>query len=566
MALAVVTVRPDDTLSEGSGTLVGSAASMDAALADSSDTTYVELSGDCRLDDEVIRVGFPTPTIPDGAKVYSVTLRRRTQTVVVTDPINNPPPVCHHWFRCLLGLIEILGQAQRPERTYFNSTCPTSSTTSEWVEETIFTATTAPGGAAWDPDTNLTGFAYEIGRAANSTFTLRVSAVYLDVTYQQASTVSVTAPTGDSTDTRPTIEWTYASPDSQPQQAYRVAVYTAAQVAADGFAAFTTTPIQASAWTPGTSWSSTSGWLLGEDLQWTLTSDLTDGDYAAYVQATSRWSGPGDFETEVDSTTWTRAATPVDPPANAVLNSATYDADNYRVVLNFESGGDETDPATTAFTVEGSTDNGVTWVAIPRLTYIAADGSNDVTDYDYNFHALNVPVIYRVIAYSGSVLNAALAPSNTKTVTPAGDQNLLKDPSNPLLNTVLPIAAPRRGDGIKVTERQIEGIFQLIGSAGTKRLPIAVSGANSGLEYEIEALFILGEASEDYYEPVVQLQRSGKVLLWQRPDGNVWVMIGSGFGGQDTQETYNMVSGNPRKVSWRRRKLTLTEQDPPSFF
>lgn len=564
MALAVVPVRPNATLQMGSSSnsVVG-AASADVALADNSDASYVQLASRCRLDSDVIRVGFPTPPIPAGARVYSVGLRRRIQTVVVTDP-REPPPVCHHWLRCLLGLIEVAGQLPEPRKTFFSTACPTSPVVSEWKEEDLGTLTTAPGGQPWDPATNLTNLTYDIGRGDDGLAALRVSAVFLDITYQQASSVTVTGPTGSTTATRPTISWTYSSPDSQPQQSYRTAVYTAEQVAQPGFVAFAVTPVQASGWTPGTPWSSTAGWLLGEDLQWALTSDLTDGQYRAFVQARSRWPGVGEFPTEVASTTWTRAATPVNPPPPAALTSVVFEPAANRVRLTFAPGGSS--PPTTAFTVRASRDNGLTWVDIPRLTYLPANGANPVTDYDYAFYELNAETRYRVVSYNGSVLNASTAPSNELSVTPTGDQHFLKHPSNPLLNTVLPLAAPKPGEGIKVTERQVQGIFRRIGGAGSTMLPIVVSGPSNGLEYELEALFVNGEPSFDYYRPVVQLQRSGSVLLWQRPDGNTWVSLGPGIGGRDTEETYDAVPGSPRKVGWRRRKLTMTEQEPPIFY
>jgi hypothetical protein len=134
------------------------------------------------------------------------------------------------------------------------------------------------------------------------------------------------------------------------------------------------------------------------------------------------------------------------------------------------------------------------------------------------------------------------------------------------LNTVLPISAPKPNEGIKVTERQIEGVFQPIGRAGSVVRPIVVKGPSSGLEYQLEALFIRNEPSFAFYGPVVQLQRSGVVLLWQRPDGNVWVSIGPGASGRDTEESYDALPGDPRKTYWRRRKLTFTEQDPPLFY
>jgi hypothetical protein len=396
------------------------------------------------------------------------------------------------------------------------------------------------------------GLTYDIGRDdASTTTTLSVSAVYLDITYQQASSITVTGPTGTVSSTRPTVTWTYASPDSQPQAASNVAVYTAAQVASLGFAPFVTVPIQ------------TSGVTLGESLSWTLTSDLTDGTYSAYVQAFSQWSGPGSFPTAVSSTTWTRLATPASPPPAAVLDSAVFDVTNNRVQLVFEPGG--TTPATTAFLVQASRDNGTSWTAIPSLSYLSANGMTPLTVYEYTA-PLNIISQYRVIAYSGAVLVAAQAPSNVLSVTPTGDKHWLKNPSNPLLNTPLPVAVSKSDTGIKVTKRRTMGTFFPLGSDGSEALPFIVGGPTHGDEYEIELFFELDDLTNVW--PIVdELDRTGGTLLLQKPDGSqVWVALGPGASGQDTTENYNALPGVPTRVQWRRRKLTMTQTRVPDYF
>lgn len=557
VALAVQTVQPNSTSQVGTATVVG-AATADAALSDGSDSSYIQLSGLCRLDSQVLRVGFPLPTLPAGAQIYSVTLRRRIQTVVTTP--GQTPPVCNHWFRTVTGLIQIAGQLQNINKTFFTSPCPVSTTTSAWTTETIGTFYTAPGGTAWTLS-NLTGFTYDLGRGDSDTSTfLRVSEVYLDITYQQLSSVTVTAPTGSITSTRPTVTWTYSSPDSQPQQSFQVGVYTAAQVAATGFSPLVTTPLQGS------------GLVLSENLQWTLPSDLTDGSYYAYVQALSRWDGPGTFPTSIASTSWTRASAPASPPPAAVLNSVSFDSTNNRVAVTFSPGVGT--PVATAYTVQASRDGGVTWLqangnpSIPSLTLISPSGSAPFTVYDY-VAPINVTSQYRVIAYAGSPYVAAQAPSNVLSVTPYGDKHWLKHPTNPLLNTVLPVAAPKQSsDGIKVTKRQMQATYQLLSGSAQKVVPIVVSGPVYGDEYEMELIFHAdNDPSGTLYPAVQALFGSGSTLLLQRPDHpQLWVAMGPGASGQDTQETYNSIAGDPTTVQWRRWKVTFTETNAPSYF
>lgn len=557
MALAVQTVQPNSTPQQGTATIVGGAGSAHAALSDGSDSTYIQISGLCRLDSQVCRVGFPLPTLPTGAQIYSVTLRRRIQTVVLTP--TQTPPVCNHWFRTLTGLIEIAGQAQLVNKTYFTSPCPVA-TTSAWTTETVATLYTAPDGSGWTLD-NLTGFSYDIGRGDSDTSTyLRISEVYLDIAYQQASAVTVTAPTGTVTSTRPTVTWTYASPDSQPQQSYAVGVYTAAQVAATGFSPLVTAPLQ------------TSGVVLGEDLQWTLTSDLTDGTYYAYVQATARWDGPGTFPTAIASTSWTRAATPADPPPAAVLNSVEFDAANNRVAITFSPG--EGTPVATAYTVQGSRDGEVTWLqpdgkpSIPSLTLITPSGDPPFTVYD-NVAPINTASYYRVISYDGTPYVAATSPSNVLSVTPYGSDHWLKHPSNPLLNSQLPVAAPKQAaDGIKVTKRQMQATYDLLSGSSQKVLPIIISGPVYGDQYEMELIFSPdSDPSGSLYAAVQQLFTSGSTLLLQLPSGTQkWVAMGPGASGQDIVETFNALPGDPRTMHWRRWKVMFTETNAPSYF
>lgn len=553
MALSTVTVQPNSSIQLGIWGFV-TASTAWQAVSDGSDNTYVQLNaGLCRLDSQVLRLGFPAITVPAGSRIYSVGLRRRTQTTIAGHQV----PQCLHWFRCLVGEISVVGQAPQVFKTPFQSNCPTDPHSNVFVTESVFTATVGPDGLPWNLAANLAAgkFFYDVGRGDSFLFSpLRISEVYLDVTFQQASAITVNGPVGVIPDTQPTITWTYFSVDSQPQQAYQVAVYTQAQVNASGFIPFVTTPIDG-----------TSGYVLGEAQQWTMSIDLTNGQFVAYVQAQATWSGPGTFASTFGSTSWTRSAT--GPPPAAILTAAFFDTANNRVGLTFIPSGSS--PPTLSYTVQASRDGGQSWLAIPSLTYTPSNGNLAVTAYDY-VAPLNQSSQYRVISYGGDPLQAASSPSNVLSVTPTDNRFWLKDPTNPLLNIVLPIAAPKQSDaGIKITKRRMQGAFQLLGGQGSQVLPFIVSGPTYGDEYEIELIFIEGDPNYPMtnWAVVDELDRTGGTLLLQKPDGTeLWVVTGPGASGQDTEENYNALPGNPTITHWRRRKLVLTQVDPPPFY
>lgn len=553
MALSTVTVQPSSAVQLGLWGFVN-ASNAWQAVSDGSDTTYVQLNaGLCRLDNQVLRFGFPAIHVPTGAQIYSVALRRRIQAV----PAGSQVPVCLHWFRCLVGEISVIGQQLQVFKTPFQSNCPTNPHVTTWVTESVFSTVLGPDGASWNLASNLASgnFFYDVGRGDSFLFSpLRISEIYLDVTYQQASAVTVNGPTGVIPDTQPTVTWTYFSADSQPQQAYDVAVYTQAQVTAPGFVPFVTTPLDG-----------TNGFVLGEAQQWTMSVDLTNGQYVAYVQAQATWAGQGNFDSSIGSTSWTRSAT--GPPPPAILTAAFFDNANNRIGLTFIPSGSS--PPTLSFTVQASRDGGQSWLAIPSLTYYPSNGNLAVTVYD-EVAPLNQSSEYRVISYGGAPLQAAGAPSNVLSATPTDNHFWIKDPTNPLLNTILPIAAPKQSDaGIKITKRRMQGAFQLLGGQGSQVLPFIVSGPTYGDEYEIELIFIDGDPNYPMtnWATIDELDRTGGTLLLQKPDGEqLWVVTGPGASGQDTEETYNSLPGDPTVTHWRRRKLVLTQVDPPAFY
>lgn len=557
MALTVQTLRPNSTPQVGTvATVTGGGGVAHVALSDNSDASYVQLTARCRTDAQVLRVGFPTPTPPAGSKVLSVGLRLRVFTVAAAAP----QPVLNHWFRCFEGLPLIYGEVVPPKKRFFSSLCPTDPVGGTWSTVSLGAQITAPSGNAWDVTTNLANFTYDIGRGDDLGGNHRISEVYLDVTYQQISTVTVTGPSGTVASTRPTITWTYSSPDSQPQQSYQVLIYTAAQVGLLGFAPFVTTPIQ------------DSGLTLGEDLQWTLDDDLPDGTYYAYVRANSKWSGVGDFPTAIASTSWTRTVSvggggqpAAAQPPNAVLSSATFDAANNRVALTMVPS--SSSPTTAAYTVQVSRDGGP-WGTIPSLTLIPAAGMTPVTAYDYVAPISKVSQ-YRVLSYSQSsgLYVAAAGTSGTLSVTPTSPYWWAKDPTNWLLNTILPVIVDGKGEGKpnKVNRRGVSGTFEPLSGNGTVP-PIVVGGPYYGESGTLELRFHLNQAA-DYWPAYDALEQSGHTVLLQKPFGDqVWVQLSAGANSQDTQLTYDVVPGRPDLVQWRHIIVSYTLVGAPDFY
>lgn len=558
MALTVVTIRPNSTSSIGvdTNTVVG-AASAHAAWSDNSDSSYVQLTARCRNDPQIIRVGFPTPTIPAGAKVLSVGLRRRVATVAA----GTTQPVGLHWFRTLEGLIQIYGQLQQPYKAPFTTLCPTDTSGGTFVDESLGSLTTTQSGAAWDPATNLASgnFFYDYGRGDDAGGNHRVSEIYVDVTYQQQSTVAVTGPTGTIASTNPTATWTFTSPDSMPQQGYEVALYSAAQVAALGFTPFVTPPLQ------------TSGPQLGEDLQWTVPNAIPDGSYSFYVRATAKWSGPGDFVTATASNTFTRTVAAggggqpaAAQPPNATLSSAVFDAANDRVALTMVPS--SSSPTTAAYDVQISRDGGVTWDTPPSLTRIPATGMTPLVQYDY-LAPISAVSQYRILSYSLSSGKyvAAAATSSTLSVTTSGSTWRLADPANPLNNCVVTPKWGKDGKHNEVIYPRMTATFQTLGGGGTEQPPIVRNGPTYGEAGTLELMFS-GAQLANWPLFLQQLQSGHTLLLKKAFAEQKWVRLAAGPNTEDPKLTYDVVPGRPDVIQWRKVTLTYTQCRPPAYY
>lgn len=552
MGLTVVTLGPSSAIVGPAWTFYG-AGSAQAALSDGLDTSWVQTTGRSLLDTEVLRLGFTIPSLPAGARIYSVGIQRRTMTQIA----GSNQPVCEHWFRSVVPAV--VGSTSSAATTYkyqFLSLGPisppvtsTGQLTNQWVDETIATFTTAPDGTAWDSATNLVNFTYDMGRGDSYGNLLQIADVRLTITFQQQSTVTITGPVSPTADTRAPATWSYTSSDSQPQQASQSALYTQAQTLLPNFQPFVTPPLQG-----------TNGYILGDDLQWVPTVDLADDTYTVYVQAKSKWGGLGDFPTPVASYTFTRTASTGGAgtyPPPATLSSAVFSETSNRVALTMVPS--SSSPVTTAFTVYASRDGGTTFNPIPSLTYIPANGMFPVTVYDY-VAPINVTSQYKVLAYGPSTTTPVAAASFSSTVSVATSGSLwwLKDPQNPLANTSLFILA----EGNKIMRRRVQGTFEVLSGNGSVKA-VVVNGPVYGESGTLMLGFRWDEP--DYFTAWNALDKSGHVLLLQKSTGEqLFVTLGPGAQGDETSWEYQSI--DPSTIQWRKAKTSYTEVDTPAYF
>lgn len=553
--MLVATQRTNATLQTGSGTntILGGAGSMSNAVADNSDTTGVSLGARASLDAQRVRLQVQAPTLGAGDRVYSVGVRLRMRSVVLADP-NDERPLLLGWLRTWSGTAVVAGEQPEPKWTAFDRTAPVDLIASSVQDINLGEFTTAPGGESWTA-ANLSTLAVEFGRGDDSAYPLHVLAVFFDVHYQQPATVTVLTPTSPSSDTAATVTWDHDSSTFSPVQEWRAGVWPADQAAAPEFAPFTTPAL----WVSGVEGvdADASWWVPGEAQQWT-TGPLTDGDYTAFVQVASQWPGYGGrFTTDPESITWTRDAAPADPPEPATLTTTGYDRAQMRILFTVTPGS-PTDRYTLFRCVDGET-----WTpAAPSLTLVAGDGNNPVELYD-RLMPLNTPIRYRVVAYAGTPLVAATAPSNEVTVTAAEDRVILRHPTNDLLDTAIVIKSPKGDDGIRRTRQQMQGVADFAGGPDVYVPAMMLWGPFYGWEYDLTLLFIDSD-DPTLRQRVEDLDAASSPLMLQWPTGEaLWGGLGPGRSGRPTEETFNVVAGNRAAYSWVRRKSMFTQCAPP---
>jgi hypothetical protein len=300
--MATYVLRPNANWNNASAfTISGGSASVHAALADDSDSTYITRSSSTVP--ASYEAEFGTQTLAATEKVAYVNLRARTSIGTAGS------------IELSLGVI-----TDRNGRTVsYSVPFSKANTLALSTLDTALKLTTAPNGEAWTQtliDNLVVKFA---DNAIASGDRANLYELYVDVITTTQPTVSVTAPTGTITDTTfPSVVWTYTDADGDPQNAYEIKVFDSATYGGASFDENTSTPTV------------TTGIVTSSNNGQTLEADLADGTtYRAYVRVAQLVNGANYFSN------WAYAQFTIDVEAPATpLISASYDNNIGAVTLS----------------------------------------------------------------------------------------------------------------------------------------------------------------------------------------------------------------------------------------
>lgn len=253
--MGTATVRPDVLYAADAGwTVTGGGGVIPTALSDNSDASYISSGSTVG---PVVSNDMGTVAPPALAQYRSVTLRVRANAA------SGP------WVADAVA-VEAGGVRGTYDQIAWNTTITTF---------TGAARTTAPNGAAWS-QFYVDSMRVVVKKSLNL-ITQTVYEVYADVTYNEAPVATPAAPVGTVTTTsQPTVTWAYSDPEADPQERYKIRVFSAAQYGAGGFNAATS---------PAT-WES--GEVFSAATSATVTAPLPNNTtYRAYVSVADVGSG-----------------------------------------------------------------------------------------------------------------------------------------------------------------------------------------------------------------------------------------------------------------------------------
>jgi len=299
--MATYVLRPNANWNNASAfTISGGSASVHAALADDSNSTFITRTS--TTVPASYEAEFGTQTLAATEKVAYVNLRAKA-TIGTTGSIE-----------LSLGVI-----TDRNGRTVsYSVPFSKANTLALTTLDTALKLTTAPNGEAWSQtliDNLVVKFA---DNAILSADRAGLYELYVDVVTTTQPTVTVTAPTSTITDTTfPSVVWTYADADGDPQNAYEIKVFDSTTYGGASFDEDTSTPTV------------TTGIVTSSNNGQTLEADLADGTtYRAYVRVAQLVNGSNYFS----DWAYSQFTIDVDAPATPLI-TAFYDSEEGAVTV-----------------------------------------------------------------------------------------------------------------------------------------------------------------------------------------------------------------------------------------
>jgi hypothetical protein len=341
--MATYILRPNANWNNASAfTISGGSASVHAALADSSDSTYITRSS--ATVPASYEAEFGTQTLAATEKVAYVNLRAKA-TIGTTGSIE-----------LSLGVI-----TDRNGRTVsYSVPFSKANTLALSTLDTALKLTTAPNGEAWSQtliDNLVVKFA---DNAITSGDRAGLYELFIDVVTTTQPTVTVTAPTSTITDTTfPSVVWTYADADGDPQNAYEIKVFDSTTYGGASFSADTSTPTV------------TTGIVTSSNNGQTLEADLADGTtYRAYVRVAQLVNGANYFS----EWAYSQFTIDVDAPATPLI-TAFYDSTEGAVTVTVFGRTNSLTANQASFETNTTGWEAVTNCAVARSTAQASIGS-----------------------------------------------------------------------------------------------------------------------------------------------------------------------------------------------
>jgi len=471
--MAVTTVVPDSLASGTSFTIFGGAGSINAALSDASDSTYISKTSSV-VGQASALLDFGTTTITSTQQVKRVRVRARLST-----PTAN-------------GRINVYLGSRISNQNYFHSALTArglltiQTLVGPWQ-------TSAPNGSSWT-QAAINGLRVKVTEYGDSSDIGLVYELFVDVDIVNQPSVTVSSPTGSiSATTSPDVIWSYTDSDLETQSYYQIKVFTAAQYGAAGFSASTATATY------------DSGQIASSDSTAVVGTLLLSGVYRAYVRVAKTVNGSPFFSAYAYSDfTISPASVPTVPTLAASWSSSLSKA-SFTI-----TGAIPTGFASQYFQVQRSDDAGVTYSNIRNASAITPNASYVGTAEDYEAPRGST-VLYRARAV-GVTSGSVEIPSAYGTV----QQVLITNDSTwwfkAIANSAYNIGSVRVLKQIDVTIEEPNTVFRPLGATR----PIVVAGPLQGEDGSYSILTVTA-AEYTALSPILNYQGT---LLVQDPFGN----------------------------------------------